>query len=96
MKIDFPHEEKKDSSNILTEETIVELLSYYLHLFLSVLDKLLMVAVIVFALYACCISCPGAKRRRQQLQMVEDRRKSSVGRISIRRGSERTVGDMFE
>ena len=75
-------------------QTAVDILKYYLHIVLAVVDKLLLLMVIFFAIYACCISCPGVKERRRQA-MIE-RRKESLRMTSLRRGSERRGTEMFE
>ena len=78
--------ELKDERNE-NPQSIVHMLMYYLFIFLSVLDKLLFLVVIFFAVVACCISCPGAKERR---------RKESLRRRSLRKGSERRGTEIFE
>ena len=78
--------ELKDERNE-KPQSIVHMLTYYLFIFLSVLDKLLFLVVIFFAVVACCISCPGAKERR---------RKESLRKRSLRRGSERRGTEIFE
>ena len=76
------------------QKSIGEKFPSYLHIFLSVLDKLLLLVVIFIAIYACCISCPGVRRSSQERRGEE--RKESFRRSSLRRGSERRGSDIFK
>ena len=76
------------------QKSIGEKFPSYLHIFLSVLDKLLLLVVIFIAIYSCCISCPGVRRSSQERR--GEGRKESFRRSSLRRGSERSGSEIFK